>query len=246
MRKLDLLRRHVAFFVPPSAFVRRRLVEAGFPEDRMRVLPNIAASLPDVTADGPSERREYVAFVGRISPEKGIATLLTSARETGLPVRLAGELGADRDLIAGAPANVTFLGRLPRDALVRFFQGARFLVAPSIWYEPHALTIVEAMSQGLPVIGSRIGGIPEAVDDGVTGLLVEPGNATDLSDKMLRLWRDPPLCERMGRVARERARREYSEAVYYRRLIEIYEAAAAGAPAGATPTAPERASTSSE
>ena len=64
------------------------------------------------------------------------------------------------------------------------------------------LTLVEAMSQGVPVVASRIGGIPEIIEDGVTGLLFEPGNAADLAEKMLRLWRDPELCERICCVER--------------------------------------------
>jgi glycosyltransferase involved in cell wall biosynthesis len=78
------------------------------------------------------------------------------------------------------------------------------------------------MSHGLPVIASRIGGMPDIVEDGVTGLLFEPGNANDLAAKMRHLWDSPELCRRMGQAGREKAIREYSDDVYYERLMAVY------------------------
>jgi glycosyltransferase involved in cell wall biosynthesis len=81
------------------------------------------------------------------------------------------------------------------------------------------------MSHGLPVIASRIGGLQEIVEDGVAGFLFEPGNAEDLAEKMKRLWDNPDLCRQMGRAGREKAIREYSEDVYYERLMAVYQKA---------------------
>jgi glycosyltransferase involved in cell wall biosynthesis len=85
--------------------------------------------------------------------------------------------------------------------------------------------ILEAMSCGLPVIASRIGGLPELVIDGVNGLLFEPGNASELADRIRLLWRDPELCQRMGRAGRQMAIREHSESVYWDGLRAVYELA---------------------
>ena len=117
--------------------------------------------------------------------------------------------------------NVTFVGRLDRAGLCDFYRQARFTVVPSIWFEVCPLVISEAMSYGLPVIASRIGGLPELVDEGVTGLLMERGDAHDLAVKMKTLWDNPELCRSMG-VPGEGVR-EYSEDVYYARLMTIYQ-----------------------
>ncbi len=87
------------------------------------------------------------------------------------------------------------------------------------------MSIVEAMMGAKPVVASHIGGIPEIVDDGVTGMLFEPGNAEDLAEKIQYLWDRPDLCRQMGEAGREKALREYSPAKYYERLMAVYEKA---------------------
>ena len=84
------------------------------------------------------------------------------------------------------------------------------------------MVVLEAMSHGLPVIASRLGGIPELVKDGETGILFEPHNTADLADKIRTLWSQPELCDRMGATARETVRQRYSEDVYYEKLHSIY------------------------
>jgi glycosyltransferase involved in cell wall biosynthesis len=222
-RKWRLFRDNVTLYLPPTEFVKRRLVDAGFPEKRIIVVPNMV-SVPDSGTDA-SDDGEYVVYAGRISPEKGIDTLLTSARQTGLPVRLAGDYSGMPGIVKTEPANAQFTGHLNRDQLGGFYGNARFSVVPTVCFESFGLVVAEAMSHGLPVIASRIGGLPEIVEDGVTGLLFEPGNAEDLAEKMKLLWDNPDLCRQMGQAGREKAVREYSENVHYERLMAVYEKA---------------------
>jgi len=222
-RKLRLFHDNVNVFVTLTEFAKRRLVEAGFEAERICVLPN-AVKIYRRPAD-PSAGR-YVAFAGRISGEKGIDTLLAATGLLGnVPVRLAGDGPLLDELSGAAPPNASLLGRLSGGAMSEFYRGARFLVLPSKCFEMCPLVVSEAMSHGLPVIASRIGGIPELVDDGVTGLLFEPGNANDLAAKIRMLWKRPELCNRMGRAGREKAIRRYSQQAYYRRLKAIYDRA---------------------
>jgi len=228
-RKFRMFHDNVTLFVALTQFAKQRLVEAGFQPDRIAVLPNSVA-IPDAPCN--PERGEYVAFAGRLSQEKGVATLIAAAARTGLPVRIAGDGPLRSELSASAPQNVAFVGRLDRAGLLDFYRHARFTVVPSIWFEVCPLVISEAMSHGLPVITSRIGGLPELVDEGVTGLLAELGNADDFAAKMQTLWDSPELCRSMGQAGREKARREYGEEVYFTRLLEIYQRAIAlGGPA---------------
>ena len=224
-RKWRLFLDNVTLYTTPSEFVKGRLADAGFPAERIVVVPNMI-SAPGSAVDPSSNT--YVAYVGRIVPEKGIETLLTSARMTGLEVHLAGDYSQMPALRENAPPNVTFSGLLGRSEVRQFYQDARFLVFPSLWYETFGLVTAEAMSCGLPVIASNIGAVPEVVEDGVTGLLFEAGNAADLAAKMRFLWDHPGLCREMGQAGREKVIREYSEDVYYDRLMHVYRRAVGG------------------
>jgi len=219
---LGMFKRNVALFIAPSQFVKTRLIEAGFEEGRVMVVPN-SSPIP-YSSIVPSQGC-YVAFVGRISPEKGIDTLLGAARFTGLPVRIVGDGPIRPRLADKSSQNVEFVGPLDRASIGGFYRGARFAVLPSLWFEPCPLVAIEAMSHGLPVIASRIGGLPEIVEDGVTGFLFDPGNAEDLASKMRLLWENPDLCRQMGRAGREKSCREYSEDAYFKGLMAAYEKA---------------------
>lgn len=221
-RRWRLFHDNVTLFLPPSHFVKRRLVNAGFPEEQIVVLPNMV-SVPVSGVD--SSGGQYIAYSGRLSPTKGVGTLLGAARHTRLPVRLAGDGPIMTQLVDEAPKNAKFLGFLDRHQIVNFYRGARFTVVPSTWWEVFGLTGAESMSHGLPVIASRIGSLPEIVDEGYTGLLFEPGNAEDLARQMKLLWENPELCRQMSLAGREKAVREYSEEVYYKRLMAVYERA---------------------
>ena len=99
------------------------------------------------------------------------------------------------------------------------------MVFPSKWFEGFPTVIAKAMAHGKPVIASRMGAIPEIVDNGVTGLLCNPGDVDDLAEKIDYLWKRPDLCQEMGRAGLEKARKEYSKETVYTKLIKIYEKA---------------------
>lgn len=221
-RKCRFFLENVTIFVPPSEFIKSRLVDAGFPQERFIVLPNLS-SMHSLRNNGPLG--DYIAYVGRISLEKGIEVLLSSARRTELPLKLAGNYSMMPEVLKVTPPNTQFLGPLDRLELSKFYRNARFIVVPSICPEAFGLVALEAMSLGLAVIASRIGGLPEIVEDGVTGFLFETGNSEELSNKMKMLWEDPVKCRRMGQAGREKAVREYSKEMYYQRLIAVYNKA---------------------
>jgi glycosyltransferase involved in cell wall biosynthesis len=161
-----------------------------------------------------------------MSKEKGIDTLIAAARQLpDLDIRLAGDGPLIPNIIREAPPNMKFLGLMESQEMGILYQKARFLVMPSKWFEMCPLVILEAMSYGLPIIASRIGGLSELVEEGVTGVLFDPGNSEDLAKKMRFLWENPSLGLRMGQAGREKAIREYSEDAYYERLLSVYEKA---------------------
>ncbi len=228
----------VTLFAVLSPFQRERLVAAGFPAERIVVIPNMAGSNgagPSSTHSADSPLGEYVAYVGRVSPEKGIKTLAAAAAQCpDIPFRLAGSTDRMPYLAREAPANVSLLGHLEDGRLNDFYRNSRIVVLPSTCLETFGLPLVEAMSHGKPVLASRIGGMPSIVDDGMTGVLVEPGNANDLTEKIRALWEHPELCRTMGQAGRAKALKEYSPERYYERLMAAYERASTLAAAQAT------------
>lgn len=221
-RKMRFFHDGVTRFIALGAFGRQRLALAGFDPERIDVLPNMVAERPDAVDPAAGS---FVAFAGRLSPEKGIDVLLeAAARLPHVPVRLAGAGPLRDELLARKPANVTLVGRLEAAEMERFYREARCVVLPSIAYEMCPLVLTEAMSHGLPTITTQLGGQQELVDDGLTGLLVPPNDPAALAVAIDRLWTDDGLCRRMGRAAHERVRR-FGEDRYYDGLMGIYRRA---------------------
>ncbi len=215
-----LFQRCVDVFLPPSEFVKQRLIASGIASERITVVPNVVP-LPEICADAGSG--SYVALAGRFSEEKGIETLLhTAKRLPNIPIRIAGEGPMEPILRSLAPSNVTFVGQLTRDVLGRFYADARMCVVPSRWYEAFGLVAAEAMSFALPVIATNMAGLAEIVDNGVTGFHFAPGDAATLAAHIDRLWNDTALCSEMGAAGRRKVEREYSENTYYTRLMGVY------------------------
>lgn len=226
--------RRVDLWVAASRFSRRKLIACGLPAERVTVKPNFRRRDPGVKRG----RGDYALFVGRLSAEKGVATLLDALAGCGeVPVKIAGDgplLEAARR-VATKPraAEVEVLGRVSNESVMRLMHGARFLVFPSEWYEGQPMTLIEALACGLPVVGSRLGACAEVIEDGVTGRLFTAGDASDLARTLESVWRDEKRYAAMSRRARETYERRYTAERslslledLYRQLIETREAGA--------------------
>ncbi len=223
-RKSRRIANGVDAFLCCSQFVADRHIEGGLPREKVRVLYNFA-DLPDApprTTDG-----SYAAYIGRISPEKGLPVLIEAARQTGIRVKIAGDPSPMPELQRSLPPSVEFVGKLAREAIPSFLANARFLVVPSVWWEAFGIVCAEAMAYRLPVIASDAGGLPEVVEHGVTGLTFPMGDAGALARAMQQLWSGTELARAMGEAGRAKALREYSTDFYYDRLMSEYERVAA-------------------
>lgn len=214
--------RAVQVYITLSEFSRRKMIEGGLPVDTVMLRPNFLLRDPQ---EG-SGRGQYALFVGRLSPEKGIATLLQAAEMAGdIPLKIVGD-GPLADSVAQAAGrlrNVEWLGWLPPEQVHSLIGEAAFLVVPSTWFEVFGLVIIEALGRGTPVIGAQIGGIADLVEPGRNGLLFEPGNARDLAQKMKEAW-SSPLAQQasLRQGAREDYSRRFTARKGYSRLMEIY------------------------
>lgn len=223
-RKTRMIIENVDVFIVLSEFQKKRFIAGGIPSERIEILPNIAPTLKESKQEGGIG--ETISFVGRVSPEKGINTFLEAAsRLSQHQFSVAGSTNTMPETENNVSPNVTFHGFLSGKELDDFFEKSRILVFPSNWFEGFPNVIAKAMAHGKPVIASRIGALPEIVDDGVTGLLFELGNAEDVAQKIDYLWSRPELCREMGRAGMQKAKREYSEERYYERLMDIYKKA---------------------
>jgi len=235
-RRFRLFHDNVSVLIVMTPFGKEKLLQGGFREDQIAVAPN-PVSIRD-TDSNPSEGK-YVAFAGRVNPEKGVDVLLAAAaRMPDIPFKIAGDGTVLPEMKARATPNVEFLGRLGSDDLFGFYRRSRVLVVPSLWFEPFGMVVVEAMALGVPVIASRIGGLPCVVDEGVTGLLFEAGAPDDLERQVRRLWEDPQLCNQLGSEGRQKVMREYSEDVYFHNLMAVYQTAIQRSRTGATISPP--------
>jgi glycosyltransferase involved in cell wall biosynthesis len=221
-----LLRRADAVHAVSRA-AARDAVRMGAAADRIMLVPPLVHDHEFGAAGAPPDRytRRRVVFVGRMAPEKNVPVLLEAVRRlradgVSLHVDLAGSgalLGRFEALSRrlGVGDAVTFLGQQTLEQLAALYRGGSFLVLPSS-REALGKVVVEAGLCGLPAIGSRIGGIPEVIDDGVNGWLVTPGDAGDLAAAIRRGLENPALLEQMGQASRERFTRDFQ----YDRLIE--------------------------
>jgi len=208
-------------YIALNNFCRDKFIEGGLPAARIVVKPNFV----DLPAPAALPRRGLL-YVGRLAPEKGIATLAQAAR--GLPpgsLRVAGT-GPEAERLAGLPA-VVMLGALSAEQVAQEMAQAVALVVPSLWYENFPRTLVEAFACGLPVLVSRLGALESLVEHGRTGLHVQPGDAAAWATALQAALDDAPRMAAMGAAARELYEREYTAAANHGMLLAIYQDAIA-------------------
>jgi glycosyltransferase involved in cell wall biosynthesis len=217
-RWLGTWRRRVTRFIALNSFCRDKLVEGGLPGDRIRIKPNF------LELDRPeSLQRSGILYVGRLSKEKGIGVLADAMERLGgrVPLMVAGS-GPEAQRLQGIPG-VEMLGMLAPEAVYRHMATAIALVVPSLWYEGHPRTVVEAFASGLPVLASRHGALEALVDEGRTGLLFEPGRSDELAERVAWAQANPVEMARMGNDARTHFESSLDAQANYRQLIDIYD-----------------------
>jgi len=165
-------------------------------------------------------------YWGRLSPEKGVDTLVDAVKTLPIDFKIIGDgpirTRVEEHIKEGGINNIRMLSGMYGEKLLSEISKSAFLVVPSEWYEVSGIVIIEAFSLGMPVIGAKIGGIPELVKDGETGFLFEPGNVDDLRGRIKELISDPVRAFKMGKNGQAVAVKEHNPEIYYQRLMEVY------------------------
>ena len=226
-RALRLYDGTVDRFAVPSRFYIDKLVEWGWARERFVHIPNFVDAAR-IGPDGDVAAGHGFLYFGRLSPEKGLGTLIRASALSRQPVTVVGTGPQEAELraLAGATgADVTWLGHRTGAALHAAVAAARAVVLPSTWYENAPLSLLEAYALGRPVIGARIGGIPELVREGETGSLFATGDAEALAGEMARFAALPDAAvSALGRAGRRWVEEQFSPAVYRARLTGLYAA----------------------
>lgn len=173
-------------FICPSEFMQSKMLKDGFDASKLHVVCNHIDAKKQKLFDSISvERENYYAYVGRLSQEKGVATLLNVA--SGLPhtLKLAGDgpLRPQLEAQYKSCGNIEFLGHQDAQQVATLLSKARFSVMPSECYDNNPLGVIESLCAGTPVVGARIGGIPELLNDN-NGITFTSGNNNELSQSI--------------------------------------------------------------
>jgi glycosyltransferase involved in cell wall biosynthesis len=220
--------KNVTNFISPSLFLKNKLIEFGFKHDTIIHIPNFLSLekyKPKYENDG------YLVYVGRLSKEKGISTLIKAFQQTKSNGKLVvigdGPLKKELKFSLGSGVKrIYFSGYLRGKKLRESIRNAVAVVMPSEWYENAPMSALEAFAYGKPVIGARIGGIPEMIDEEINGYLFDPGNADDLKEKLeLVLSMPDAQISKMGQAARQKVEKEYNAELHYERLMDVYHRA---------------------
>lgn len=214
----EKLQKYTDLFLPPSQFMMDTVVRGGYDAKKFRVLCNFIDV--EKVKDPSFDKKDYYVFLGRVNEVKGIRTLCKAA--SLLPYKLivigGGELLPELQKKYNNTSHIEFKGQMEWEDFRPIIEGAKFMVIPSEWSENNPLTLIESQSLGTPVLGARIGGIPELIEEGVTGMTFESGNIEDLKEKIELMWH----ASFNYKAIADNAVKRYSSEAYYEQLMKYY------------------------
>lgn len=214
---------HVDAFLCLTQFQKNKMIINGYPVYKCKVLPSFySKEIKDIEYN--IQNRKYVAFVGRISPEKGIPLLLQVARNLPeIAFQIAGNARPGYLDQLNIPKNVIFKGMLNEENLTTLYSNARFLVMTSSCYEGFPMVLLEAMAHKLPVIAPNLAGNPEILEENVNGLLFQPGSERSLKAVIKKLWNDQELSKKLSKKSVEKIQNKFGTKLYVNKLEKVYD-----------------------
>lgn len=221
-RASGIFSNNVDRYIALTEFGKSRFIAGGLPQNKISVKPNFVSDIGDAsTIPG-----DYMLYVGRLTQEKGVATLIEACKKTKhIPLKILGdgELRAQLESVCiQHNLNVEFLGYQNKDTVISMLKNSRFLVLPSECYEGFPVTLAEAYACGKPVLGTKIGSLNEIIEENITGRKFIFGSADSLAECMQTLWTDTAGLAIMSKNARTAFDEKYNPAINLRMLTKIY------------------------
>lgn len=218
---------HIHCFIAPSLFLKEQVESMGFEKNIVHVFNfiDIEKFIPEY-----GWKENSITYVGRLSEEKGVKTLINAmVNLPELQLNIIGD-GPERkaleeEIESKGIKNIRLLGHMSSDKVYQEIKKSMFMVVPSEWYENNPMSVIEAFALGKPVIGANIGGIPELVKDGETGLTFESGNVDDLVEKIQYAISDEKQLIQWGKAGRAFVEKELNSDKHYKKLMSIYQEA---------------------
>jgi len=222
-QRLDSYKKNISRVIVPSRFYLEKYVEWGWPREKLVYIPNYVDADQLVPEYKPGS---YFLYFGRLSVEKGLRTLIRAASVAQVPLKIVGTGPEEASLKALAndlPCDIDFLGFRSGDDLHNLIRAAKAVVLASEGNENAPLCILESYALGKPVIGARIGGIPELVLDGETGWSFASGNISELAQILAQTNQlsSAELTEK-GRAARDFVTSRFSQSRYLEQVLSVY------------------------
>ena len=173
-------------------------------------------------------QEKSIYYLGRLSHEKGILTLIDAVKSIEVTLKIIGDgpsrMEVEDKIKNEAISNIKLLGYMSNKQLTDEMSKSMFMVIPSEWYENNPMSVIESFALGKPVLGARIGGIPELVKDNETGMTYESGNTAELTDKIKDMLSNEKRIRTFGQNARLYLENELCSEAHYDRLIKTYSA----------------------
>lgn len=213
----DRLESCTDIFICPSKFMADKMVQGGFKKEKLIQLHNFI----DISKcpQKPYNKENYYCFIGRLSHEKGVQTLIEAANQLSYKLKIIGTGPLEDELKKEAGKHIEFLGFKQWEDIKELVGKARFSVIPSEWYENNPLSVIEALCLGTPVLGANIGGIPELIENNINGMIFESRNVTDLKNKIEAMWNNPFNYFQIA----QQSQNKYNAENYYNHILEIYK-----------------------
>lgn len=203
-------------FLCPSTFMAEEMLHGGFNKSKIETLYNFIDT--DKCFRNSYEKSDYFCYIGRLSHEKGVKTLIQAVQDFPYKLKIIGGGPMENELKSLASPNVEFLGVKGWNDIKELVGRAKFIVVPSEWYENNPLSVIESLCLGTPVLGARIGGIPELIEEQVDGLTFVSGDVADLKEKIGEMLKSSFDYQQIA----YKSQKKFSSDVYYESLMKLY------------------------
>ncbi len=213
----ERLERCTDIFICPSLFIANKMIQGGFDKTKMCTLCNFIDI--EKTRKQEYNKLDYYCFIGRLSNEKGVVTLVKAASQLPYKLKIIGEGPLMEELkILCKGTNIEFVGYKQWSEIKELLGRARFSVISSECNENNPLSVIEAQCLGTPVLGACIGGIPELIEEGKSGMLFKSRDIVDLKKKIEMMFAYTFDYETLAKYSQER----YSADTYCKQLMKVY------------------------